>query len=233
MRHLTSILIAAILTTATATVMADGPAPPAAGAPSTPSGFAAIERQHAALFAPMRADTRSKVQGAARALIFDMAGDQQRMQAHKGKPFVPMDLAAATRAQVAKAQSFGIAAATGADIEALITIVMMQAAQDADADLRAQMAAMRAANKAKEAFRQGQVAVAAALAAEKAQLRKSDADEITERAKQGLDSLSELGETESLRLQMAMDRLSKLMDTLSNLLKKNSDAAQGIVKNMK
>jgi len=33
--------------------------------------------------------------------------------------------------------------------------------------------------------------------------------------KSGLDSMSEMSETESLRLQMAMDRLSKLMTTLS------------------
>jgi putative addiction module CopG family antidote len=48
-----------------------------------------------------------------------------------------------------------------------------------------------------------------------------------------LDSLSELGEMESLRLQMAMDRLSKLMSTLSNLLKKSSDTAAGIIQNIK
>lgn len=48
-----------------------------------------------------------------------------------------------------------------------------------------------------------------------------------------LDSMSELGETESLRLQMAMDRISKMMSTLSNILKKISDTAQAITQNMK
>jgi hypothetical protein len=48
-----------------------------------------------------------------------------------------------------------------------------------------------------------------------------------------LDSMSELGETESLRLQMAMDRLSKLMETLSNIMKKLSDTGDSIVQNMK
>ena len=38
---------------------------------------------------------------------------------------------------------------------------------------------------------------------------------------------------ESLRLQMAMDRLSKLMSTLSNLLKKASDTAQSITLSIK
>jgi hypothetical protein len=37
--------------------------------------------------------------------------------------------------------------------------------------------------------------------------------------------MSELGETESLRLQMAMDRMSKMMSTLSNMLKKISCTA--------
>jgi hypothetical protein len=48
-----------------------------------------------------------------------------------------------------------------------------------------------------------------------------------------LDSKSEMGETESLRLQMAMDRLSKMMETLSNLLKRTSDTAQTITQNLK
>jgi hypothetical protein len=51
--------------------------------------------------------------------------------------------------------------------------------------------------------------------------------------KSKLDSLSELGEMESLRLQMAMDRLSKLMSTLSNMLKKQSETAQAISQNLK
>lgn len=48
-----------------------------------------------------------------------------------------------------------------------------------------------------------------------------------------LDSLSEMGEMESLRLQMAMDRLSELVSTLSNLLHKASDTQSAIVQNMK
>ncbi len=48
-----------------------------------------------------------------------------------------------------------------------------------------------------------------------------------------LDSLSEMGEMESLRLQMAMDRVAKMMSTLSNLLKKISDTASTISHNLK
>jgi uncharacterized protein YukE len=51
--------------------------------------------------------------------------------------------------------------------------------------------------------------------------------------KSELDSLSEMGEMESLRLQMAMDRMSKLMSTLSNLLKKSSETSAQITQNLK
>lgn len=45
-------------------------------------------------------------------------------------------------------------------------------------------------------------------------------------------NLSEMGEMESLRLQMAMDRMSKLMSTLSSILKKISDTAAAITQNV-
>ncbi len=48
-----------------------------------------------------------------------------------------------------------------------------------------------------------------------------------------IDSMSGMGEMESLRLQMAMDRMSKLIATLSNLLRKISDVSDVIVHGMK
>lgn len=51
--------------------------------------------------------------------------------------------------------------------------------------------------------------------------------------KGSLDSLSEMGETESLRLQMAMDRMSKFMTALSNIMKKLSDTSDAIIANLK
>lgn len=59
------------------------------------------------------------------------------------------------------------------------------------------------------------------------------ADALKTEVKSKLDSLSEMGEMESLRLQMAMDRLSKFMTALSNIMKKISDTADGIVSNLK
>jgi hypothetical protein len=45
--------------------------------------------------------------------------------------------------------------------------------------------------------------------------------------------MSEMGEMESLRLQMAMDRLSKMMTVLSNIMKKISDTGSSIIQNLK
>lgn len=42
-----------------------------------------------------------------------------------------------------------------------------------------------------------------------------------------------LDQQNSLRLQMAMDRLSKLMSVLSNLMKKASDTHNAMVQNLK
>ena len=62
---------------------------------------------------------------------------------------------------------------------------------------------------------------------------KAELQASIDRLKADLDSMSEMGETESLRMQMAMDRMSKLMSTLSNLLKKASDTQQSITQNIK
>lgn len=64
-------------------------------------------------------------------------------------------------------------------------------------------------------------------------VRVEDLQTILSDVKGKLDSLSELGEMESLRLQMAIDRLSKLMSTLSNLLKKASETDAGLTQNIK
>jgi hypothetical protein len=62
---------------------------------------------------------------------------------------------------------------------------------------------------------------------------QSQIDAQIDQLKQQLDSMSELGTMESLRLQMAMDRLSKMMSMLSNILKKISDTQQSITQNLK
>ena len=47
------------------------------------------------------------------------------------------------------------------------------------------------------------------------------------------DSLSEMSESDQLELQMLMDRTSKMMSTLSNLLKKIGDTSGSVTNNIK
>lgn len=62
---------------------------------------------------------------------------------------------------------------------------------------------------------------------------RAELDAIKDTIKNDLDSMSEMGEMESLRLQMLMDRKSKMMSTLSNLFKKISETASSITQNLK
>lgn len=62
---------------------------------------------------------------------------------------------------------------------------------------------------------------------------KAETDNMIDQIKNDLDSMSEMGEMESLRLQMAMDRMSKMMSTLSNILKKIGKTQEEIIKNLK
>ena len=48
-----------------------------------------------------------------------------------------------------------------------------------------------------------------------------------------LDSMSEMSEMTSLRLQMAMDRRSKFIETLSNIMKKIDSTSDTLVQNLK
>lgn len=109
-----------------------------------------------------------------------------------------------------------------ADIDALIAIVLAQSTQDTADDLKDMLADMESINRQKEHLR-----------AFHEKLDKAALDAEIDAIRNKLDSKSELGETESLRLQMAMDRLSKLMSALSNILKKISDTNASIVRNVK
>jgi putative addiction module CopG family antidote len=109
-----------------------------------------------------------------------------------------------------------------ADIMAMVFLVLMEAAKSAEEDLKAIMAQVNAINAAKCRLRHTIDKLSTGTS-------RDVEDELTDT----LDSLSEMGEMESLRFQMAMDRLSKLMSTLSNILKKKSNTAQSITQNLK
>jgi hypothetical protein len=47
------------------------------------------------------------------------------------------------------------------------------------------------------------------------------------------DIFADMSEMEQSRLQMAMDRRSKLIETLSNIMKKASETSESVVTNLK
>jgi len=136
-----------------------------------------------------------------------------------------------------------------ADIETLVFLVMMETSKSAQEDLKAQLAEMQAANKAKSAQRPTVTKIKSAAADSKATTQpnpppKTTASQQVGGVKQDApvsgaipsdkpDSLSELGEPESLRLQLAMDRHAKMVETLSNLMKKVSETDSAIIGNLK
>lgn len=123
------------------------------------------------------------------------------------------------------------------DIDALICLIMMEVAKSSDEDLRDALEEMKDTLSKKEAARKSLIRLSKAkancLRGNCRVLSLKDYDTLESNVKSQFDSLSEMNELESLRLQMAMDRLSKLMSVLSNLLKKASETASGITQNIK
>ena len=93
------------------------------------------------------------------------------------------------------------------DIELVAFVVMMEATHEEDADLRQAMDEMKQNNAKKQGAHGAQ---------------KSSADQ-----------MSDLGSMDQMRLQMAMDRRSKLIEALSNILKKTSDTSDSVIQNLK
>jgi hypothetical protein len=142
----------------------------------------------------------------------------------------------------------------GGDIDALVQMVLLQAAIDAENDLRAQMTALQATINQKKAIREP---VADARRSEQTlkALATTDArshpifvapvyslDSAT-----GLTGLDDriaadqdatvapgaLNELQPLRLQMVLDRRYKMLELISNLLKAAADTSAAITANLK
>jgi putative addiction module CopG family antidote len=168
----------------------------------------------------------------------------------------------------------------GSDIESLVFLVMMEATQDADEDLKAIMAEVKAMTAAKsrlrdliskvrrdvatnsgcnhdnrkldfsrglgseQAYHRAPMPVADPEAAGGVRLEPCDLyrgtiggiaelQAILNDLKDRLDSMNEPSEMTSLRLQMMMDRRSKFISTLSNIMKKISATQDTITQNLK
>jgi hypothetical protein len=154
-----------------------------------------------------------------------------------GAPFDEASL----RASIARAN---LGAGSDGDIMALAQLVMMQAAQEAADDLRAQMQAIKDGQKQRTALR-GRAVVQGAGNLAAGQARPAPTLSVLDRPtrtslnqqfnelKTEMDSLGDLSEEQSLRIQMYMDRYAKFMEMLSNMMKKASDTQAGIISNMK
>jgi hypothetical protein len=142
------------------------------------------------------------------------------------------------------------------DINAIAFLVMMEAAKSARDDLKAIMANVKNINEAKASLQQNaqpakrttedenasrakaasasrQIANANRATVGPEPMPKAQFAKQLQSARSNLDSLGEMGEMESLRLQSSMDKLSKVNSTISNLMKKLSDTAQSITQNLK
>lgn len=130
----------------------------------------------------------------------------------------------------------------GQDIEALAFLVLMQAAKSAREDLKDIMEQVKALNRKKLLRLLARRTTDCHGSFHVVRDRIGDVERSAEKLLDRLDALkldglpdelSEMGEMESLRMQMYLDRLSKLMSTLSNILKKMSDTASQIAQNLK
>ncbi|MFH1159252.1 MAG: hypothetical protein V1721_10310 [Pseudomonadota bacterium] len=117
----------------------------------------------------------------------------------------------------------------GQDVESAAGQAMMQSAQDSSQDLKATLGDMQKTNQQKSQMRG--FAGKKGGRSNEAALRGIES-EIND-LQQKLDSLSDLSEEESIKIQGLQDRMSRMMSTLSNILKKYSDAQSGIIQNMK
>lgn len=125
------------------------------------------------------------------------------------------------------------------DRQALAFLVLMEASRSAQEDLKAILESVKEINREKAVWRRPDTGKQPsgfdfeAIFQLMATLYAKQLDAELQDIRDDLDTTGELSEIESLRLQMAMDRLSKMMSTLSNLLKKCADTSSQIVQNLK
>jgi len=149
----------------------------------------------------------------------------------------------------------GFPGATDADVDALVFMVMMAVAHEAEQDLRAQMEAMRAMNEQKRAQREAARQARDQQEAQRAQARDeyaarqaiapASASPVDARATAALAKGEEpelamadrgvdaVGEEVSLRLRQQQERRRRIFQTLSDLMKKFADTDGSISANLK
>ena len=118
------------------------------------------------------------------------------------------------------------------DLLQLVLLVMMEAAKENADDLREIMDELSKRNERLCRWRKLAADLhshAGSVAADNAALLRQASDA----AMGQLQSLSDVSEELQMRLQMIMDRRSKFLEALSNIMKKQSDTAASIIDNLK
>jgi hypothetical protein len=158
-------------------------------------------------------------------------------------------------AAIAATARTGFPGATDADVDALVFMVLMAVARDADQDLHVQMDAMRAMNEQKRAQREAARQMRAQQEAQRGQARDEYAarqaiapapvSRVDARATAPLakgqapeladadGAIGDVGEEVSLKLQQQQERRQRVFATLSSLMKKFADTEAGISANLK
>ncbi len=132
----------------------------------------------------------------------------QRRARSEAEPH-PDELRAAVRERL-QGQSF-----SDVDVEALVQLVLVQCAAQAEADLRDLTAAMQAQKERRGSARQPDNAITP-----------------TARSVQPVQRVDRES-LQQLKLQQAMDRREKALEVLANLLKKQSDTSMSAIQNLK
>ncbi len=117
------------------------------------------------------------------------------------------------------------------DIIEIVQAVMLESARATQRDLETLMSQVKGVNAEKRKVREviGQLRAVAGVSAEERRQLKALQDTL----KAHLDALSELSEMTSLRLQTMLDRRSKFISTLCNIMKKVSETRDELIKNLK
>lgn len=133
----------------------------------------------------------------------------------------------------------GVARPGASDLSSVAVEAMLLVAAGHERQVQTQMANLQARVAAKQSLRRllGQVLQERSTIHEQGRDDPEGYPALVDEAQHLLTQLiteqGELSETESLRLQMAMDRMSKMMSTLSNLLKRIDDTERAIIQNLK
>jgi len=116
--------------------------------------------------------------------------------------------------------------ASAADIEALTFVILAEAASGAEGDLKAAAAQLQAETASKQRLREQLAATDYATAPSETVKQQGSLNA-------QLNAVNDLSELQSIQLQLAMDRRSKLLATLSDLEKSLEDTQQAILQNLK